>query len=52
MHLVGGPLMVAFFIGHGTNQRDILHDLRSVDPVFGNLNSGNRRFDRLFVTGA
>jgi hypothetical protein len=47
MKLVGRPLMVPLFVGHGSHQGDLVHDLGRLVPSLGDGDRGNGGRDRL-----
>ena len=53
--LIGGSGVFAFAIGHGANQRDVLHRVGDMGPTFGDLNTtdgGGDGLGRAAVVGA
>ena len=47
VHLVGGPLVVAFLAGHRPDQGDFAHHLRGLLPPRGDLDAGDGGVDGL-----
>ena len=45
VHLVGRAAVVAFFVGHRADERDVLHHGRGLFPAVGDLNAGDGRVD-------
>src|SRR5262249_13390341 len=47
VQLIGGPLVLALAVGHGPDKSDVLHRLRDVGPVLGDLNAADGGVNRL-----
>ena len=47
VHLVGGPLMLAFAVGHGADEGDVAHLSGDVGPALGDADAVDRGGDRL-----